>query len=178
MKTQLLKTSLILLGLVFGLTATSCTDDDDGGSGGNTPPGTMSAKIDGNNYQSSEMLSSATKTSNGFGGSETLTLLGNTNEGKTINITILSFDGTGTYEIGGDSSITVTASYIEVNTSNPSQSQTWQSPFDDTVSGTIDISSDENDNVQGTFEFTAQNSNDDSIKEITDGSFNMDYSSF
>ena len=178
MKTQFFKSSLILLSLVFGLLTTACSSDDGSGSGGNTPPGTMSANIDGNNYQSSEMLSSANKVNNGIDGSEALTLLGNTDEGKTISINILNYDGVGTYDIGGDNSIAVTASYIEVNISNPTDSQTWQAPFDETVSGSISVSSDENNNVQGTFEFTAQNSIDDSIKEITAGSFNMDYTSF
>jgi hypothetical protein len=84
MKNQLLKTSLILLSVVFSLT--SCSSDDDGGSGGAAAAGTMKATIDGANYQSSEMLSSANKVS--AGGGSTFTLLGNTNEGKTINLLI------------------------------------------------------------------------------------------
>ncbi len=176
MKTQLFKVSFILLSLVFGLT-TSCSDDDGGSGGGSSAPGTMSATIDGSNYQSSEMLSSANKVN--AGGSTTLTLLGNSNEGKTITINILGYDGTGTYDIGGDNLIAVTASYIEANVSNPTASQSWSAPYDgDTVRGTISVSSDANDNVQGTFEFTAKNSNDGSVVDITDGSFNMDYSTF
>ncbi len=174
MKNQLLKTSLILLSVVFSLT--SCSSDDDGGSGGAAAAGTMKATIDGANYQSSEMLSSANKVS--AGGGSTFTLLGNTNEGKTINLLIQGYEGVGTYEIGGDNFIGVTASYIEVNVNSPADSQTWQAPFDETVSGSISVSSDDGQNVQGTFEFTGQSSTNNTFIEVTNGSFNMDYTSF
>ena len=57
MKTQFFKTSLIMLGLVFGLMTTSCSDEDDGGgSGGNAAPGTVKANVDGSNFVSDPIV--------------------------------------------------------------------------------------------------------------------------
>jgi hypothetical protein len=175
MKSNYLMLSAMLLFLSFG--TTSCSSDDDGGSGGNAANGTVTAKIDGNNFQSQQMFSTANRVS--AGGNTTLTLQGTDNSGKGFNFIINGYEGEGTYDIGGDNLVFVVANYIEANASNPTATQTWTAPFDDTtIRGIISFSSDIDENVKGTFEFTSKNPNDGSIKEITDGSFDLDVTSF
>lgn len=147
----------------------SCSNDDDGGNGGSAAAGTVTAKIDGTNFTSLEIASVANLVS----GVGTLTIQGNDADGKAIVIVINGYEGPGSYDIGGNNLVAVVASYVEADINNPMNSQTWQAPFDDTVAGTVSISEETDDNVKGTFSYTAKNSNDNSTKEITDGSFNL-----
>ncbi|GGD86560.1 DUF6252 family protein [Planktosalinus lacus] len=165
-------TLLIAIAVIF--TATSCSKDDDGGSGGNAAAGTIKAKVAGSNFSSNPQLSAATQIN--AGGSTTITVQGNDNSGKGIVLVMNGVDGTGSYNIGGGANISISASYIEVDASNPTAAQTWQAPFDSSVAGEINISEFTASKVVGTFEFTGKNVNgDNSTKEITEGSFNMDF---
>lgn len=175
MKIQLVKTCLIALTVLFSLT--SCSSDDDGGSSGNAAAGTISAKVDGANFQSNQMLSTANKVT--AGSSTSLTLQGTDNSGKGFNFVINGFEGEGSYDIGGDNLVFVVANYVEANVSNPLNTQTWTAPFDDTtVRGSISFSTVTDDNVQGTFQFTSKNPNDDTLKNITEGSFDLEVTTF
>lgn len=178
MKSNYLTITAIILSLFVSISFTSCSSDDDGGSGGNAANGTVKAKIDGANFQSQKMLSTATKVS--AGGSTTMTLQGTDNSGKGFNFVINGYEGEGTYTFGGESLGFIVGNYIEANASNPTASQTWTAPYDDdSIRGELQISTDSEDNVTGTFEFTAKNSNGDgSIKNITEGSFNLEVTSF
>lgn len=178
MKPNFLTISTIFLSLFISISLTSCSSDDDGGSGGNAANGTLKANIDGANFQSQEMLSTANKVS--AGGSTTMTLQGTDNSGKGFIFVINGYDGVGTYTFGGTSLGFINGSYIEANATNPTASQTWTAPYDDdSIRGELQMSTDSGDNVTGTFEFTAKNSNGDgSIKNITEGSFNLDVTSF
>lgn len=175
MKTQFLKTSLILLSFLFSLV--SCSSDDDGGNGGNTPNGVVKAKVDGANFQSNPTFSTANRVT--AGPSTTLTLQGTDNSGKGFNFVINGFEGEGSYEIGGDNLVFVVANYVEANATNPIDTQTWTAPYDDTtVRGSISFSTATDDNVEGTFEFTSKNPNDGTVKNITEGSFNLEVTAF
>ncbi len=165
-------TVLIALALVF--TMTSCNKDDDGGDGGNAAAGTVKAKVDGSNFSSNPQLSMATQTN--AGGSTIVTVQGNDNSGKAIVLVMNGLTGTGTYNIGGGANISISASYLEVNVSNPADTQTWQAPFDDTVAGEVKINELSSSKVVGTFSFTGKNVNgDNSTKAISEGSFNMNF---
>lgn len=175
MKSNFLMLGTLFLFLIF---STSCSSDDDGGSGGTAAAGTVTAKIDGANFQSNEMLSSGNKVS--AGGSTTMTLQGTDNSGKGFNFVINGYEGEGTYTFGGESLGFIVGNYIEANASNPTETQTWTAPYDDeSIRGEIQFSADSGDNVKGTFEFTCKNVNGDgSIKDITEGSFDLDYTTF
>ena len=147
----------------------SCSNDDDGGGNGSAASGTVTAKVDGSTFTSMEMASTA----NLVASVGTLTIQGSDADGKGVVIVINGYEGPASYDIGGNNLIAVTASYIEANVSNPTNSQTWQAPFDSTVAGTVSISEESDDTVKGTFSFTAKNSNDDSTKSLTEGSFNL-----
>ncbi len=167
------KPYLFLLTILFtGLVTFSCKSDDDGGGGGSAAEGTITAKVDGNGFTSVEMATFATIS----GGS--IQIQGNTGgtSSKAIVMTITSYDGVGTYPIGGGANVFNVASYVEteVDLSNPTNPNvvTWAAPFDDTQVGEINISELSDSHIKGTFSFQAKNA-DGNIKNITEGSFNV-----
>ncbi len=153
------------------LFVSSCSDDD-GGSGGNAGAGTITGKVNGTTVTSSSQLTQANRVS--VGSTSSLAMQGTNFDSKGFSFSISNFTGTGTYEIGGSSSVFVVASYVEGNATNPLATATWTAPYDDTtVRGEISFSEVTDDNVKGTFSFTAKYPNDDSIKTVTEGSFNV-----
>ena len=75
-----LKNFMLLIMTVSLITAASCSSDDDGGSGGNAPSGTLTAKIDGTNYQSASISSSATIANGG----QNLVIIASNSDGKAF----------------------------------------------------------------------------------------------
>lgn len=174
-----MKTIYILTFLIISaaFSFTSCKSDDDNGGGGSAANGTVTAKVNGSTFTSMEMASQATRVSQN--GVSVLTILGSDASGKAINLIINNLSGTGTYNIGGENLVFVTASYVETNMNNPMNSQTWMSPYEGAgITGEINISELSDSNVKGTFHFSAKNSNDGSMKEITEGSFNLSVTNF
>ena len=176
-----MKSNFLLIATMFMflfLGTTSCSDDDDGGSGGTAANGTISAKVDGVNFQSNEMLSTGNLVTQGP--TDSMTLQGTDNSGKGFNFVINGYDGVGTYTFGGASLGFIVANWIEANASDPLNSQTWTAPYDnDDIRGEIQFSEDNGENVKGTFSFTAKNVNgDNSVVNVTEGSFNLNYTTF
>lgn len=166
---------VLFMAIAISSFALSCSSSDDGGDGGNAAQGTIKAKINGSSFTSNKDFTTATKIS----AVGTLTIQGSDNSGKEINLTLNGVDGAGTYEIGsGVGGIAIIASYTEANASNPMNSQSWQAPFDSNVAGEIKISELTDSKVVGTFYFTAKNSNDNSTKEVTEGSFNVNINTY
>lgn len=156
------------------ITVISCKSDDDGGDGGTASSGTVNATIDGVGYTSDAMGTSAQLIS--AAGIETLTITSNEfSTSKNITIVVNGLDAEGTYQIGGEANISIVASYIEANASNPADSQIWSAPSSDAVAGEFSVSSFSDTNIQGTFRFTATNNQDGTTVEVTEGSFNLDY---
>lgn len=155
---------------------TSCSSDDDGGGGGSAAAGTITAKVDGNNVTTLEMTTFANQVGS------MLSIQGNTGgtSSKAIVLNITSFDGVGTYDIGGTLGLgQANASYTEitVDISNPTafESKIWSAPYEggDKV-GEINVSEVTETNIKGTFTFSAKNTDDNSMKQITQGSFNVE----
>ena len=168
----------IMLFVMMGslLTITSCSKSDDGGGGGDAASGTLKANVGGASFQSMEISSKATLAT--AGGIDNLVIIASNSDGNAFAITISGYSGVGTYDITGASLGGVTASYTEtnVNLSNPTASTTeiWQAPYDDTKVGSISVSEETDSAVKGTFTFKCKNvGGDNSIKNITDGSFNL-----
>ena len=89
-------------------------------------------------------------------------------------MTIFGYNGEGTYEFTGvNPAILNIANYIEVDINNPANTQSWTSPFDNTVGGSVSIATETNNSVEGTFEFTGKNASDMSTVAVTEGSFNL-----
>ncbi|WP_111309040.1 DUF6252 family protein [Confluentibacter sediminis] len=153
----------------------SCSSNDDGGSNGAAGEGTIVAKIEGDTFTSMKITSFASVVTGGA--QTTLTMQGNTSS-QAINMIINGYEGVGTYQLS-DSNVFVIASYMEPNINDPLNSQTWSAPYQDSgVVGEIKISEETDTNVIGTFQFTCKNSNDDSTKSVTEGSFNLVKQSF
>ena len=170
-----LKNIMLLIMTMSLVTLTSCKSDDDGGNGGNAPSGTLTASVDGTSFQSLDISSSATVVNGG----DTLIIIASNSDGNAFAITIVGYSGPGTYPLGGGINIFNSASYTEtdVDLNNPMNSTTeiWQAPYDDTEVGEINISEETDTKVIGTFNFSGKNVNgDQSVKNITNGSFNLD----
>lgn len=170
------KISLVFLVAIATTLSTSCSKSD-GGSGGSAASGTMNAKVAGANVTTLEITTFATISGN------VLILQGNTGgtSSKAFNINVGTYNGVGTYDIGGGATGLgqANASYIEivVDPANPInfQSTTWQAPYDGGAKvGEVSVSEVTSTNIKGTFYYTAKkDSGDNSLIEITQGSFNI-----
>lgn len=169
------KLVLLLMVLILPLAIfNSCSSDDDGGSGGSTPSGVLKVSIDGSSWKSLEISSSATISNSGTH----LTIIATNSDGKAVSMNVFGYEGVGTYEFNGNLLSSVnTASYTETNVdlSNPLNSTTeiWSTPYEDAVLGSISISEETDTKIIGTFNFKAKNPNDNTIVNLTDGSFNL-----
>ncbi|MEY8847433.1 DUF6252 family protein [Psychroserpens sp. XS_ASV72] len=159
------------------VTFTSCSSDDDGGDPAQTAasPGTITAKVNGTTVTSVEIATFATLASGN------LQIQGNTGgtSSKAFVMNIVGFDGEGTYPLGGGANIFNVASYtttvVDLNDPTNPEVRIWQAPYDDTQVGEINISEVTETKIKGTFNFSAKNGDDDSIRNITEGSFNIDF---
>ncbi|MES2410292.1 MAG: DUF6252 family protein [Bacteroidota bacterium] len=163
--------------LVLALTTlSSCSSDSDGGVGGGSASlGTLKAKVAGSNFTSMTAATFATKQV--AGGSTTVIVQGSDASGKVIQIMVMGTTvPAGTYQIS-DSSISANASYSEINISTMT-SQTWAAPYEASGNvGSITISEITETNVKGTFTFTGKNQSGTDTKNVTDGAFNINFSS-
>lgn len=160
------------------LLATSCKTKDitpNGNTTSNTE-GVIEAKVDGVLVTTLAMTGSA----NLVESVGTLTIQGNTGgtNSKSFSLIINGFENEGVYTIGGNNNVGVSASYTEttVNISSPGdvKTNTWQAPYTGGAEvGTITITELSTDNIKGTFSFNAKHNEDQSLKEITEGTFNM-----
>ncbi len=169
-----LKKSILVLMAVLAVSLTSCKKDDDGGGGGGgAGEGQVVAKVNGSSFSSLEMASTASITT--AGGQTTVTMQGSDVNGKGIYLIINAFDGPGTYELN-DNNVFVVATYVEANVQNPMESQTWTAPYENSGAiGEIKVSERTDERIKGTFNFKAKNTEDNSIKTITEGSFNLKF---
>ncbi|MCL6217862.1 DUF6252 family protein [Zunongwangia pacifica] len=150
----------------------ACAKDDDGGQGGTAAEGTVVAKVDGEDFKSFKEGTTAAKATGNAG--TTLTVLGTDASGFAINLIINGYEGVGTYDIGGDNLVYVTASYVEVDINNPQNSKTFGAPYGEGgLAGEISVSEDENGQLKGTFFFEASNDQKSDFRNVTDGSFNV-----
>ena len=166
----------LMLTLVMATLLSSCSSDDNGGGGGTAGAGTIKAKVNGSWVTTPELTTAASQSMN------FLHIQGTAGDvsSKSFSINIIAFDGVGTYDIGGGSSGlgAANATYNEttVNISNPlaSEYSNWNAPYEggDKV-GEITVTEITETNVKGTFFFSAKNTDDNSMKQITEGSFNI-----
>lgn len=167
----------IVLAVALTTLLSSCSSDDGGGGGATASLGQVKAKVGGSNFVSMDLATFATKQV--IGGFTTIIVQGSDATGKAIQLIVSNYDGsTGTYEISDTANISAIASYIEANISNPMASQTWAAPYDDSgVVGSITISEISDTNVKGTFTFTGKNQDGVDTKAITNGAFNVNFTS-
>ena len=155
------------------LSLQSCKTDDDGGDSGSASNGTVSASIDGSSYKS-DAVGTSVRQIVANGNTTTVITSNELSSSRNITLTLNGVDSVGTYLIGGGANISIVASYIEANVSNPADAQIWSAPFNDTSTGEINIVTLTDSKIEGTFEFTGKNNQDDSTVRVTSGSFNLD----
>jgi len=168
MKISNLKLVAIAFLVVFSLS--NCSSDDDEATG-SVGEGTMTAKIDGASFSNSNSAGQATIANLPTG--DNLVIQASNSDGKSINIVVWNYTGTGTYEINSSGLNLNTGIYTETDIANPANTQIWQAPYQNSSIGTIKITEETTTAVKGEFSFKAKNATDSSVKDITEGFFNL-----
>lgn len=165
----------LVLAIALTSLVTSCSSDDSSGGGGNAANGTIKARVGNSNFTSLQLASFATKQATGS--VYTIILQGSDASGKAIQLIMNGVNGLpGTFEISDTSGIVTVGSYTEVNINNPLNSQVWAAPYDDSGNvGSVTISEITDTNIKGTFNFTGKNQNGTDTKQVTNGSFDLDF---
>ena len=153
---------------------TSCSKDDDGESSGDGG-GKVTAKIEGSSFESFSQSSNAVKSTSA--GGTMLFVQGTNADGIGITITIIGYDGEGSYQLGPITNNFNTASYTETDINNPTATQVWSASYDTSSSGSINIDEETSQGIKGTFQFKGKNGNDGSIKTISEGQFDLNFRS-
>ena len=147
-----LKTILLSLVVVFALS--SCNKDDNGGDVGS---GTVKLKANGTSYNFKNITAASA-----IG---LITINGETDDGKiSISLMMTSTIENGEYEFNAEGS-TLTALYTENDNGYFPEN------------GTFKITSHSGKKIKGTFSFTGQSMNGETV-EITDGSFDVKYDEY
>ncbi len=163
---------LILIVLFGAMTVISSCKKDTATTASSSSGGEyLTAKIDGNNFEAmttpQSTVTAKVVESNGV---KTLLLQGSDTKGNAINITILAYDGTGTYYSGDDAINLNTMTYIEI-LKNDSWSSTSSVAVDNGIAkGVLNVAKDDGDYIEGTFSFDGWNDTK-GVKKITDGKF-------
>ncbi len=169
-KNQIMRsTAKFFLAFILGLLLISCSSDDDGGVS-NAVDGKLTATVAGKSYTSfPEATLAEVNTSAGF---EVITISGGSVDSENIQITIIGFEGVGSYNLNAMSSGTY--SFL-TNKSDFNSVQIYSTAGGVTTSGEIKISEyKEGERVKGTFKFTGYLLSDTSKKvEFSDGEFNI-----
>ena len=165
--------------LFMALAFASCSSDDDNNGGGdddmnNSGEEFFRAKVEGADWSADTDLASLIggfmQTSNGM---TTFQAQGSTNEGSFINITILGYNGPGTYVVADD------------NLQNANSALYGASPAPENIyvsnsiialgggirPGEIVVTSQDDNGAQGTFSF--EGFNDNGTRNVTDGEFKI-----
>ena len=82
--------------LVVALSFTACKSDDDGGTSASAN-GELTAKVDGQSYES--MREATTAEESNAGGVSTIAITGGSADSENIQFIIIGFDGEGTYQL-------------------------------------------------------------------------------
>lgn len=154
-----MKRTLLLLACA-SVALFGCSNDNNTPAPANPSSGTMSAKIDGSAW-SAALAVQATKTNGVF------QVSGSDNSGKQMNVTIMNYNGPGTYALGGPAT--------SGNGSNGrwtaglSSDQTYNTMVGQ-GEGTCEITTESGGTVEGNFSFTAKNT-DNAQVSVTEGTF-------
>lgn len=164
-----LKNSMYVLFLFAAVAFTACSNSDDdagdnnnNGGNGNGAAEFLTAKVDGADFEAAQdpAVIVAATVANGV-----LAVQGGQNDGQTIRATINGYDGPGTYETGNNIANPNSLMYVTI-----SPVASWMSTFD-IGSGTLTVTSDDGETIEGTFSFEGYNAEDMTTKNITEGSF-------
>lgn len=161
-----LKKSIYLLLLCTAVVVSSCSKDknneEEENNQNNTGTEFLTAKVNGATFEAAQdpaVIVAATV------GNNVLTFHGGKNNGETIRGTINGYSGVGTYLTGNDISNPNSLGYVTIN-----PVATWMSTFN-IGTGTLEVTLDDGNTVEGTFTFEGFNAQDQTTKNITEGQF-------
>ncbi len=146
--------SIVIAGFALVLMAPS-----DCGPSGTPGVGSMSADIDGSGW------SAGNCNINEIGVEELVTVTGADAAGATMVCSLLSIDDTGTWDLASDDVPGANCSW----TPEGSASESYGS-----ISGTLEITTYDDEVVAGTFEFTGEDTAANTV-EVTDGEFHCEW---
>lgn len=160
--------------MILSLLATACSGDDDATTATDDDTDTaagaefVTAKVDGANFAAAQepaVIVGATIDSG------VLAVQGGTNDGETIRVTVVGYDGPGTYTTGDNPTNGSMLMYLTLTPTATWMNSGITALVDGIGTGTVVVSSDSDGVVEGTFSFTGYNAEDMSTKEVTEGKF-------
>lgn len=165
---NLILITILTLSLIF---ATACSKKDSN-DGGIPAAGSISMKVDGNNWQASganaNKMTIGSNQSINIAGSHIIDLANNVMDTVTISIVSSSDISTGDYVWQNS----VPYAQVTFNKEDSSPNATWYPK-----SGTVTVTKIDGSNIQGTFSATLERSGHPDIT-ITDGGFNVNIMEF
>lgn len=155
--------------LLFALMAVSVSlssckkdDDDNPNPENNNTNGTMTAKVDGVDFDAT-LAVQATLDQGVF------VVAGNNGNAQQIQITLNNISSSGTYQIGGSMTNPNMGLYVD----GPSAAESYTTIVG-VGSGTVEITELTDTSAKGTFSFTARNTAGDE-KSVTEGAFDVTF---
>ena len=153
--------------MAFAVSLTSsCSNDDDNNSSGGGSGSYLEAKVDGTQFKAEVQGHSTVGASRiGSGTSQIISVIGAVMDGSNISINLQGITAAGTYELNQDSD-----SVIAFTTSGGSAA--YGTGICDGATGTLKITTLNDEKIEGTFSFTGKDGeNCSSSKAVTDGKF-------
>jgi hypothetical protein len=150
-----------------------------GGSDSNGPNGSsgFSARVDGQLWQA-EPIGAAAQAVTGVPGA--FVIVGSETQGSTVRgltISVYNYIGPGTYALGVGPSVYGGIASVGEGTVGSGNSNVWLTPLNG-VAGTITISQLDNGRIKGTFEYTTEADNNNSVggtRTVTAGSIDLPF---
>lgn len=169
---KVLKKSMLLLLMVLAVTVSSCSKSDDGPSGGGDSPGILTALINGENYRSlPEEAEAMVATSEGV---TVLSLAGRDALGREVGVSVSQFAGVGSYNLLDPDSPEGYVGLGMIIEGEGDNTQIWMLPFEGSQIGKLIVTEyTPNQRIKGTFHFEVYNPFNESIKRVTNGSFDV-----
>ncbi|MCF8228012.1 MAG: hypothetical protein K9G58_08080 [Bacteroidales bacterium] len=153
---------IVLFMIAIGLSLSACKkkDEETEPQDNNEGSGTMTAKIDGTDWSASLAVQ-------GVYSNNLFTVTGSDANSKQLQITIMNVNDTGDYTLGGDPTNTNAGRWTE----GIGQEQTFSTQLG-LGSGMVNITEWTGSKAEGTFSFTAKNSEQAEVS-ITEGAFSV-----
>ncbi|GAA4236348.1 hypothetical protein GCM10022291_20480 [Postechiella marina] len=162
-----LKQFALLLTTLCLVTFNSCSSSDDGPNK-NSGEEYLTAKIENSGFEAAQspVVIVGAQLANGI-----LAVQGGDNNGNTFSLAIQNYAGVGVYKTGDNLTNGNLAQYLQINPLETWASNLATAAVGTLTAGTIEITLDDGEMVEGTFSFEGYNATTKSTKNITEGKF-------